>query len=240
MAAAPATPARRTLAPTPGRAAAPAPAPAPAPATRKTAGGVVLRKLTDEERNARASALATAKVREAEERRIAEADALRRNERDTVERSEREAAEARKREEEERRAATRKPNEGRDAKPRSGSAAPRTTTAKPATVRGKPGPAPAGGKLGANLRNVTPEAEEDEGPRAPRRPGAGPARPACSAAKPTRRAGGDRGARPPDGADAFNVGEVRERSVASFRRRDAAPDKGARQRTKARRSSFAR
>ena len=65
--------------------------------------GVVLRTLTEEERSARAHALADAKVREAEERRIAEEDARRRNEREARERAEREAAEARKREEDERR-----------------------------------------------------------------------------------------------------------------------------------------
>src|SRR3981081_996272 len=58
------------LTPAPRPAAAPAAAPAGAGA--KPAGGVVLRTLTDEERNARASALETAKVREAEERRVPE------------------------------------------------------------------------------------------------------------------------------------------------------------------------
>src|SRR6478752_6025438 len=48
--------------------------PAP-PAADPRASGVVLRTLTDEERNARASALADSKVREADERRQAEADA---------------------------------------------------------------------------------------------------------------------------------------------------------------------
>ena len=73
-----------------------APAAAPAtPAAAKPAGGVVLRKLTEEEREARASALESAKVREAEERKVAEEEARRRNARDTVERGEREKAEAR-------------------------------------------------------------------------------------------------------------------------------------------------
>jgi translation initiation factor IF-2 len=65
--------------------------------------GVVLRTLTEEERSARAHALADAKVREAEERKIAEEDARRRVERESTERIEREAAESRKRDEEERR-----------------------------------------------------------------------------------------------------------------------------------------
>ncbi|MFG1477383.1 translation initiation factor IF-2 [Xanthobacter sp. V4C-4] len=79
-------------------------------APRQGGSGVVLRTLTEEERNARASALADARVREveerrmAEERRIAEEEARRRAERERVERAEREAAEARKREEDARRA----------------------------------------------------------------------------------------------------------------------------------------
>src|SRR3984957_2167514 len=65
--------------------------------------GVVLRTLTEEERSARAHALADAKVREAEERRTAEEEARRRSERESSERVERDAAESRKREEEDRR-----------------------------------------------------------------------------------------------------------------------------------------
>jgi translation initiation factor IF-2 len=49
-----------------------------APAPRPRGGGVVLRTLTDEERDARAHALAEARVREAEEREQAEVDARRR------------------------------------------------------------------------------------------------------------------------------------------------------------------
>ena len=65
--------------------------------------GVVLRTLTEEERSARAHALADSRVREAEERKIAEEEARRRASREVVDQTEREAAEARKREEEERR-----------------------------------------------------------------------------------------------------------------------------------------
>ena len=92
---------RRT--PISGRAV-PAAAPAAAPAAPGgKPSGVVLRTLTEEERSARAHALADAKVREAEERRIAEEEARRRNERESREQVEREAAEARKRDEDERR-----------------------------------------------------------------------------------------------------------------------------------------
>ncbi|WP_210419122.1 translation initiation factor IF-2 associated domain-containing protein, partial [Bradyrhizobium sp. NAS80.1] len=84
--------------------AAPAPSrPAPPPAQPRNSGsGVVLRTLTEDERSARASALADAKVREIEERRQAEEEAQRRAVREAAERAEREAAEARRKAEEER------------------------------------------------------------------------------------------------------------------------------------------
>ncbi len=75
---------------------------APPVAPRSTS-GVVLRTLTDEERDARAKALEGARAREEEERRIAEAAAKAREEREARERIEREAAEARKKEEDLRR-----------------------------------------------------------------------------------------------------------------------------------------
>src|SRR4051812_2573004 len=49
-------------------------APAASPAPQRAPTGVVLRTLTDEERDARARALVGARAREEEERRIAEAD----------------------------------------------------------------------------------------------------------------------------------------------------------------------
>ncbi|MDX7953143.1 translation initiation factor IF-2, partial [Lichenihabitans sp. Uapishka_5] len=67
-------------------------------------GGMVLRTLTEEEREARARALAGAKTREEEDRRRAELDAKIRNEKEALDRADREAAEARKREEDARRA----------------------------------------------------------------------------------------------------------------------------------------
>ncbi len=81
---------------------APAPTPAARPAGR-SASGVVLRTLSEQERDARASALADAQRREAENRARAEAEIKARQEREEAERREREAAEARRREEEERR-----------------------------------------------------------------------------------------------------------------------------------------
>ena len=66
--------------------------------------GMVLRTLTDEERDARARALAGAKTREEEDRRRAELDAKIRAEKEALDRADRDAAEARKREEDSRRA----------------------------------------------------------------------------------------------------------------------------------------
>src|SRR5207253_715983 len=95
-------PAPETHAPEPVAAkAAPAKAPlarpaAAAPAQPRNASGVVLRTLTEDERSARASALADAKVRDIEERKIAEEEAKRRASREGIEQAEREAAEARR------------------------------------------------------------------------------------------------------------------------------------------------
>ena len=89
--------------------AAPAPAaapPTPPPAARheprpqRSAAGVVLRALTDDEREARARALVDARGREEEDRRRAEVEAKARAEREAREREERAAADARKHEEE--------------------------------------------------------------------------------------------------------------------------------------------
>ena len=71
----------------------PCASPAPAAEAPKPS-GVVLRTLTDEERNARAHALADSRLREAEERKIAEEEALRRKSREVVDKTERDAADA--------------------------------------------------------------------------------------------------------------------------------------------------
>src|SRR3974377_56885 len=78
-------------------------APAAAPVVSPKASGVVLRTLTEDERNARAHALADARLREHEERERAEEEARARRSREETERVERAAAETRKREEEDRR-----------------------------------------------------------------------------------------------------------------------------------------
>src|ERR1700704_3876907 len=76
--------------------------PAASPAAPGSNSGVVLRTLTEDERSARASALADAKVRDVEERKIAEEEAKRRNSKEGIEQAEREAAEARRKAEEDR------------------------------------------------------------------------------------------------------------------------------------------
>src|SRR6476661_6966467 len=83
-----------------------APAPltraAPPPAAPRRNSGLVLPTLTEDERTARASALADAKLRDIEERRLAEEEAKRRSSREGIEQAERESAEARRKAEEER------------------------------------------------------------------------------------------------------------------------------------------
>src|ERR1700733_6976688 len=76
--------------------------PPPPPAAPRSNSGVVLRTLTEDERSARASALADAKMRDIEERRLAEEEDKRRNSKEGIEQAEREAAEARRKAEEER------------------------------------------------------------------------------------------------------------------------------------------
>src|SRR3989442_7277013 len=190
-------PARHPKAPAASPAAVQSPALSPAAAPKPS--GVVLRTLTDEERNARAHALADARVREAEERRIAEEEARRRADREGRERLERDAAEARKREEEDRRRheeETKRKAE-QEAKKRFGE---EETKAK----------------LGPLARAQVAEADEEEAPRTTRR-GAGPARPA-PAPKPTR-AGAQKQRGRLTLVTALSADEERERSVASFRRR---------------------
>jgi translation initiation factor IF-2 len=180
-------------------AAAPA-APSAAPAVSPKTSGVVLRTLTEEERSARAQALAGAQMRELEERGRAEEEAKVRRSREEIDRAERAAAEARKRDEEERRKHDEETKRKADevAKKRFGA----DTTAVP-------------GRPGSTARPVL-EAEEEEAPRTTRRGGV-IARPA-PAPKPTRSVGEKRRGRLTV-VTALTADEVRERSVASFRRR---------------------
>ncbi len=100
---------KEPVAPRPPQAAAPAqpapraPAPAQAAPPQRPAGSMLLRTLSDEEKDARQRVLAEARSSEAEARRAAEEEARRRADAAERERQEREAAQARQRQEEERR-----------------------------------------------------------------------------------------------------------------------------------------
>ncbi|AWM88801.1 translation initiation factor IF-2 [Microvirga sp. 17 mud 1-3] len=112
--------------------------------------GVVLRTLSEQERDARAMALADARRREEDDRKRQEDEARRRVEREAAEAREREAAEARKREEDERRRQEddRKRRAEDEARRRLGEeaapAAPARTAAAPAPAGRGPGPRPSG------------------------------------------------------------------------------------------------
>ncbi|WP_438344829.1 translation initiation factor IF-2 [Methylorubrum populi] len=194
---------REPVAAPPPRPASVAPAPAaPARPAGRSASGVVLRTLSEQERDARAAALADAQRREAEARARAEAEVKARRDREEAERREREAAEARRREEEERR---RQEDELRrkaaeDSRRRAEEEAARAAAAAP--VDEAPAEAPA---ASASVAEAAPTVAPTPAP-APRpapaparpaaaapaaRPGAAPQRPAASGARP-----GVAGARP--------------------------------------------
>ena len=186
-----------------------------APVAPRPQTGVVLRTLTEDEREARARALVDARSREEEDRKRQEAEARVRAEREAREKAEREAAEARKREEETRRhqevETKRKAEE----------------EAKRRLAGGEPAPAP------------TPSAVRRPAANAPVAAAPAPARPATGgddARGPVRRPLTPVKAPPmptrpsPKGADQRNRGrltvasatgdgEERTRSVAAFRRR---------------------
>jgi translation initiation factor IF-2 len=190
----------------------PAASPAPAAAARN-ASGVVLRTLTEDEHAARVSALADARAREIEERRIAEEEAKRRASREGVEQAEREAAEARRKAEEERHRADEEAKRKAEfeAKKRFGEA---ETTAAP---RQQPTPA-ARTPAAVRAPGIAAEAEEDDGPRLIRRGPGGAVRPAA-APKTTHKPGPQKQRGRLTVVTALNADEVRERSIASFRRR---------------------
>jgi translation initiation factor IF-2 len=206
------TPAAETHAPEPATKAAPAKAPLTRPATPsappRAGSGVVLRTLTEDERTARASALADAKMRDVEERRLAEEEAKRRNSREGIEQAEREAAEARRKAEEERH---RHDEEAKrkaelEAKKRFGEAEARAaTTARAVPAARAPG-------IAADI------SDEDEGPRQIRRGPGGAIRPAA-APKTTAKPAPQKQRGRLTLVTALNADDVRERSIASFRRR---------------------
>jgi translation initiation factor IF-2 len=193
-------------------------APAKAPLARPAApppprsnSGVVLRTLTEDERSARASALADAKVRDIEERRLAEEEAKRRNSKEGIEQAEREAAEARRKAEEERH---RQDEEAKrkaelEAKKRFGEAEAKAA----ATVRAAAAvPAARAPGVAADIT------DEDEGPRQIRRGPGGVVRPAAAPKTTAKPAPAKQRGRLTL-VTALNADDVRERSIASFRRR---------------------
>ncbi|MFG1302432.1 translation initiation factor IF-2, partial [Xanthobacter sp. V3C-3] len=197
------------------------PAGRPGQQQRPGGSGVVLRTLTEDERNARASALADARVRAveearmAEERRAAEEEARRRAERERAERAEREAAEARKREEEARRAQE-------EDKKRKAEQEARKRFGEDQGGAARPAGAGAGAGAATAARPLTPRpagtaAEEDEERRAARRgPGA---RPVAPVKVPRAPAGQEKQRGRLTLVTAQSGEEERQRSVASFRRR---------------------
>ncbi|HWZ39622.1 MAG TPA: translation initiation factor IF-2 [Bradyrhizobium sp.] len=204
------------------------PSAAPSGPPRKPS-GVVLQTLTEDEHAARVSALADARQREFEERRHAEEEAKRRASREGIEQAEREAAEARRKAEEERH---RQEEEAKrkaelEAKKRFGeaeaaaAAATRqtTATAAPATAKA-PVPARTTPALVPTTRapGIAAEMEEDEGPRQIRRGPGGAARP-VAAPKTTHKPGPQKQRGRLTVVTALTADDVRERSIASFRRR---------------------
>jgi translation initiation factor IF-2 len=200
----PPAPAERAAAAAPKRAVTPASraasgAPAASAAAPAKPSGVVLRTLTDEERSARAHALADARLREAEERKIAEEEARIRQSREDADKAERAKAETRKRDEEERR------KHDEETKRKADEVAKKRFGVEPATPL----------KSAATPRPAL-EADEEEAPRSARRGGVA-ARPAPAPKAP--RSGGEKRRGRLTVVTALAADEVRERSVASFRRR---------------------
>ena len=230
-----------TVAKAPPRAPAGRPAPSSAPRNNS---GVVLRTLTEDERSARASALADARQRDIEERRQAEEEAQRRAVREAAEKAEREAAEVRRKAEEERHrqeeeakrkaeqeakkrfgeATTTSAQAPIEAKPAAAvSARPAATSAPATTARTSapataPKPRPAAPAPAGRAPGVAVEAEEDEGPRQIRRGPGGAMRPAA-APKTTHKPGPQKQRGRLTVVTALDADDVRERSIASFRRR---------------------
>ena len=189
-------------------------------ASPRAPAGVVLRSLSEEEREARARALTGAREREEEERRRATIEARAREEREAREKAERVAAEARKREEDTRRLqeaeAKRRAEEEAKRRLEPGAPAP-SSAAVPASTARRPAAAPSSAAVGAtpslSARQAVPEEEETK--RVIRRPGV-PTKVVLP--RPTR------GAEPKSRgrltvASATGEEDERTRSIAAFRRR---------------------
>jgi translation initiation factor IF-2 len=192
------------------------------PASPRAGSGVVLRTLTEDERSARASALADAKVRDIEERRLAEEEARRRSSKEGIEQAEREAAEARRKAEEERH---RQEEEAKrkaelEAKKRFGEAEAKAATSSAPATTARPAARPTASAVPpARAPGVAADgSDEDEGPRQVRRGPGGVMRPAVPP-KTTHKPGPQKDRGRLTLVTALNADEVRERSIASFRRR---------------------
>ena len=171
---------------------------------------MVLRTLTEDERSARASALADAKVRDVEERRLAEAEAKRRNSKEGIEQAEREAAEARRKAEEERH---RQDEEAKrkaelEAKKRFGEAEAKAAAAARAAAL------PAAARARCRRRHHRRGRRSAPGPPRPRR-----RRPPRDSPKTTAKPAPAKQRGRLTLVTALNADDVRERSIASFRRR---------------------
>ena len=212
-------------APTPepiAKTATPARPPLSRPAAPRSGSGVVLRTLTEDERSARASALAEAKIRADEERRAAEAEAARRSSREFIEQQEREAAEARRKAEEERHRLEEEAKRKAEIQAKKSLEAEAKAEAKPAaTTPGRPATTttPRAPIVPARPAAVAADAsDEDEGPRQVRRGPGGAARPVVPP-KTTAKPGPQKQRGRLTVVTALDADDVRERSIASFRRR---------------------
>ncbi len=197
----------------------------------RSGSGVVLRTLTDDERTARATALADARVREEEERRAAEAEAARRKIEEAKAQAEREAAEIRRKAEEERHRheeeAKRKAEQeakrrfGEDEAKKPATAAPGkpvSSASAPAAKSTTPASRPAGGAPVRPAAARPAEAADDE--EAPRQVRRGPGgRPATPPKPQVTKPGASKQRGRLTVVTALNADDVRERSIASFRRR---------------------
>ena len=220
-----ASPREAAPAPLGAKAAAHAPAVAPRGPTVATPiappkTGVVLRTLTDEQRENRARALVEARAREEEDRRRQEAEAEARREREAREKAEREAAEARKRDEELRRSqeANFKRQSEEEARRRLAGGEPAATPA--ASLGRKSAAAPAASPSALKSLAAVPLLDEEEGRRGARRTTV--VAPAAKVMLPTPRParGGDQRNRGRLTVASATAGEEeRTRSVAAFRRR---------------------
>ncbi len=168
-------------------------------------GGVVLKSLSDEEKDARAKALAEARVREVEERRQAEIDAKRRAEEEVRQAREREEAERRRQDEEARRKA-----EDASRKRSEETAQKRLTREAPAAASPADQPAQPGAKGAPTPRPASRATAADEESDRKKR---------GAEAKPGRR-GDDRRRGKLTVSNALSDGEdARGRSLAAMRRR---------------------